>query len=183
MKVLCIGDSNTFGFDPRSPLGERYPDDIRWTGKVSGHEMINWGINGITVPHDHSVYVDLIRRKDPDLVIVMLGCNDLLMGGSAEQTAHYMGEFLDSLRTAGKKILLIAAPPFIYGDAVQTDELIEESKKLAGEYRDLADKKGCLFEDAGEWDVDIAFDGVHFSEEGHAAFARGLEKALERLEA
>ena len=32
MTILCYGDSNTYGFDPRSWLGERYPADVRWTG-------------------------------------------------------------------------------------------------------------------------------------------------------
>ena len=30
--VLCYGDSNTYGFDPRNGL--RYPSDIRWTGRL-----------------------------------------------------------------------------------------------------------------------------------------------------
>ena len=29
MKVLCFGDSNTWGYDPRSPLGGRYGPDSR----------------------------------------------------------------------------------------------------------------------------------------------------------
>ena len=29
-RLLCYGDSNTYGYDPRSYLGGRYPDSIRW---------------------------------------------------------------------------------------------------------------------------------------------------------
>ena len=29
MKIICFGDSNTWGYDPRSYLGERYPKDVR----------------------------------------------------------------------------------------------------------------------------------------------------------
>ena len=29
MKILCIGDSNTYGYDPRSYLGDRYPAEVR----------------------------------------------------------------------------------------------------------------------------------------------------------
>ena len=28
MKVICYGDSNTYGYDPRDPLGGRY--DMPW---------------------------------------------------------------------------------------------------------------------------------------------------------
>ena len=49
-------------------------------------------------------------------------------------------------------------------------------------YRALAEKRGCFFADAGDWDVELLFDGVHFSPLGHAAFARGLAKALRECE-
>ena len=29
MKVICFGDSNTFGYDPRSWFGSRYTSDSR----------------------------------------------------------------------------------------------------------------------------------------------------------
>ena len=30
MRVMCLGDSNTYGFDPRSYIGDRYPAECRW---------------------------------------------------------------------------------------------------------------------------------------------------------
>ena len=30
MNVICFGDSNTYGYDPRSYLGGRYDPDSRW---------------------------------------------------------------------------------------------------------------------------------------------------------
>ena len=60
-------------------------------------------------------------------------------------------------------------------------ELIDESERLGGLYRSLAGKLGIAFADAGDWDVALTFDGVHFSPEGHAAFAKGLAQALETI--
>ena len=37
---------------------------------------------------------------------------------------------------------------------------------------------GIGFADAGMWNVETAYDGVHFSETGHAAFAKGLLNQL-----
>ena len=181
MKVLCIGDSNTFGYDPRSYLGEQYPEGVRWTDRLKNREMINWGINGITIPQNCSVYIDLIKRKDPDLIIVMLGTNDILEGASAEETARRMKGFLDSISVTKSKILLVAPPLLQYGEFVQDDEVIEKSQNLGKLYREVAEKKGCLFADAAEWGVEISFDGVHFTPEGHAAFAWGLEEILKEL--
>ena len=181
MKILCIGDSNTNGYDPRSFLGDSYPEDVRWTGQLTGEQVINWGINGITIPADPSVYVGLIKRKSPDLVIVMLGTNDILQGASAAQTARRMESFLDSVMSASKPVLLIAPPPFSFGEDVQDEALIKESEELARLYKELADDKGCRFADAGEWGIDLAFDGVHLSPEGHKTFAERLGKVLQEI--
>ena len=45
-----------------------------------------------------------------------------------------------------------------------TDELLKS----------LAARLGTAFADAGAWQVSLAFDGVHFTEAGHHAFAAGL---------
>ena len=44
MKILCIGDSNTYGYDPRSFFGDRYPEDVRWTDNLGACEVINRGL-------------------------------------------------------------------------------------------------------------------------------------------
>ena len=46
---------------------------------------------------------------------------------------------------------------------------------------ELARRLAIPFADAGEWDVALGHDGVHFLPEGHAAFARGLGARLEAL--
>ncbi len=133
------------------------------------------------VPRDASAFVGLIERQDPDLVIVMLGSNDLLEGAGADRTAGRMEVFLRPIRGTGKPVLLIAPPPFQDGTWVQNGKQIEASRELARRYRELAEKTNCLFADAGEWDIEVTFDGVHFSEDGHAAFARNLEDRLRKI--
>ena len=207
MKILCIGDSNTYGFDPRSYLDDRYPESVRWTdqierrsagstvGKSNGKSngdaessaarssdtvssVINFGINGMTIPRDHSVFTELIARKDPDLVIVMLGTNDLLEGASAIETAGRMESFIASLRTMKKPILLIAPPYLQIGEWVPDEETVQESKKLGDLYREVAERNACRFADSGKWGIDLAFDGVHFSAAGHDTFAKELGKII-----
>lgn len=45
-------------------------------------------------------------------------------------------------------------------------------------YEALANRLGLSFADADEWDIELAYDGVHFTEEGHARFAKGLASCL-----
>lgn len=183
MKILCIGDSNTYGYDPRSYIGSRYPEDVRWTDRLTGHEVINRGLNGMTVPRDHGRAIGLIRSSEPDLVVVMLGTNDLTGGLSAGQAAKRMADFLDSLLSAGRPVLLVAPPVLQFGEWVMDDEIIEESQLLGGKYQELAKQKGCMFADAGRWDIDLSFDGVHFSPAGHTAFAERMQRECDRIEA
>ena len=178
MKILCIGDSNTYGYDPRSYIGSRYPGEVRWTGRLRDHEVINCGLNGMTVPRSHQRQLGLISLHEPDLIIVMLGTNDLLSGLSADEITGRMDRFLDSIMSAGRQVLLIAPPVLQCGDWVMDDEFIWESGDLGAKYRELAESKGCRFADSGEWDIEVTFDGVHFSPEGHAVFAEKLEEIL-----
>lgn len=51
MNVICFGDSNTFGFDPRSCFGDRY--DLPWVDILSEEtkwKIHNQGVNGQEIP-------------------------------------------------------------------------------------------------------------------------------------
>ena len=187
-RLLCFGDSNTFCYDPRSYFGGQYPPDVRWTGLLQGMgwEVANCGQNGLCIPREPQfpTVAALLRRMRPlDIVTVMLGSNDLLSGASAEETAARMEALLGCLveNTGDASVLLIAPPPMRFGDWVQSQSLIEGSARLGALYRALAEKRSIAFADADEWGVGLAYDGVHFSPEGHAAFARGLDRKLKEI--
>lgn len=175
MRLLCFGDSNTWGYDPRSYFGGRYPADIRWTDRLAadtGWTVLNSGMNGRSIPTRAS------KLPEADALVVMLGSNDLLMGCSIPEAGRRMGAFLEPLLNSFDFILLVAPPPMQRGAWVSEDVLVERSRQLAGCCRDLAGKLGIGFADAGEWGVELTFDGVHFSEAGHRAFAEGIKSAL-----
>ena len=184
MKILCFGDSNTYGFDPRSFFGEQYAPEIRWTGRlaqVSDWDIIDAGQNGREIPcssYEYSALRQIVGYYSPDLLILMLGTNDLLNGCTAEEAAQRMETCLTAL--SADSVLLIAPVPLQLGAWVPSEQLIAESRKLSALYRTLAERHGIAFADAGEWNVELLFDGVHFSERGHAAFAAGLHHTLKK---
>lgn len=172
MKIICFGDSNTFGYDPTDRCGEHY--DQRWTEILSektGWQVINEGVNGREVP-DEPVYIP----EDVDLFLVMLGTNDLLQLDSPEAAAARMEVFLSG--GAPEKLVVIAPPPMVPGEWVQDEELIADSLRLAVLYKALCCRLGVRFLNAGAWNVPLAYDGVHFTREGQGVFAEGLFKAL-----
>lgn len=179
--LLCIGDSNTYGYDPRSFLGSRYPKEIRWTDRLQGWKVINCGVNGMTVPKDFPALDSLIQREEPEWIILMLGSNDLLEGRNAEEITDRMAAFIDSLKRAERKILLISPPRLQPGEWVQSETEIEESRRLAEQFRELSAREGVCFADAGEWGVEVTFDGVHFSPSGHEVFAQRLAEQLQEI--
>lgn len=188
-QILCIGDSNTFGYDPRSFFGSQYPAGIRWTGLLQsrGWQVINCGQNGLCIPREPQLpaVAELIRQAGPlYAVTVMLGSNDLLNGASAEEATAHMDRLLRCIsENAGSaRIILIAPPPMRFGDWVQEQATIDESVRLGPLYRQLAGRLGTEYADAGEWHVAMTFDGVHFTPEGHAAFAAGLAENLQASE-
>ena len=49
---------------------------------------------------------------------------------------------------------------------------------LGTEYTALAEKLGVSYADASKWELSLAFDGVHLTEEGHHQFAENMKKAV-----
>lgn len=175
MKVICYGDSNTWGYDPCDKFGQHY--SRRWTdilAEKTGWEVVNEGVNGREVPN-----TPVCLDEDTGLFLVMLGTNDLLQLDTPEAAADRMEVFLSG--GDRKKLVLIAPPPMVWGEWVQDQELIDDSVRLSERYEALADRMGILFLDAGMWKVPLGFDGVHFTEAGQAIFAEGLAAALENV--
>ena len=176
MKAVCFGDSNTFGYDPRSWLGGRYDADSRWTDILAvetGWTVCNMGQNGREIPATAPGF-----PADTDLLIVMLGTNDLLQGRSPEQAAGQLKQFLSGISMDRSKILLIAPPPVTLGEWVPSQQLIDDSHTFAKCCQALAEQMGIRFVDTGKWNISLAYDGVHFTEQGHKAFAAGLLEDL-----
>ena len=113
---------------------------------------------------------------DLDLLIVMLGTNDLLQGATAGEAGERMYRFLSVQNR--EKLLLLAPPSMTAGEWVSSDSLLRESQKLSQVYRKLASEMGLRFLDAAGWDIPMAYDGVHFTEEGHRRFAERLNVEL-----
>ena len=168
MNVICFGDSNTYGYDPRGYFGGRYNADSRWVDILvakTGWTVCNMGQNK-EFP------------ADTDLLIVMLGTNDLLQGKGPKQIIEKSERFLSGISLDRSKILLIAPPPMTLGAWVPSTQFVDNSRTFAQLCQALAEQLGIRFADAGKWEIPLAYDGVHFTEQGHRAFAARLLEEL-----
>ena len=186
-RILCIGDSNTYGYDPRSPLGERYAASERWTGILAaetGWEVINRGVNGKTIPrHDAEIEAEL-RAVEEALplrcVIIMLGSNDALTMGmpSAKKVADRMTVFLRAFRLRFPELpAVLVAPPRTDIPLAYVQDTLWELVLL---YRGLSLRFSTRFVSAPSWDLPLGDDCVHFSPEAHRNFARNIREYLEK---
>ena len=192
-KLLCYGDSNTYGYDPADYLGGRYPVPDIWTSLVSEAlgpewEVVNQGMNGRQIPYGPVgfAYLEtlLARLRPDDLLLIMLGTNDILLtdrpdAGAAILKMDGLLDWLSSRHPAENTILI--APPQVgrengpnalylrFREAIRA--MNDGFKALAGEY-------GVRFADASLWDIDLASDLDHFSERGHRQFAEKLLQFL-----
>lgn len=186
MKLICYGDSNTYGYDGDAPFGDRFPAEERWPellGRALGCETINCGLNGRRVPRfQRSADADLAllrRYGDRALILVLLGTNDMLAQGLPEDVAAHMRRFLTALTEAmPESAVLLCAPPPV---TIPGEELADGFSALAAAYEALAADMGLLFVDTAPWQIPTGGDGVHFSARGHRLFALKMGQTLRGL--
>ena len=199
--IICYGDSNTYGYDPRSYLGDRYPRQVRWTGILKEQHrlnLINCGMPGREIPRFQyemqQALNPMASLQPPFFLWIMLGSNDLLNSRepSADTAAGRVEEFLrfliqQDLFRAGKLKILLISPPRMEPGAWTNGPVCRESGRLGACLKETV-RQLCLseslapaqlsFADAGSWQLPLVFDGVHLSEEGHLAFAEHMSAFL-----
>lgn len=205
-KIVCYGDSNTYGWDPRFYSGDRY--DHPWpelTAKLAAEStaqlaaeskvklaagqmsqltetvVVNCGEPGRVVPY-RVEYLEWfcrdVQRHKPDLLVIMLGTNDLINmpvpdADSVARSMERMIRFAKQKQLSGK-ILLLSCPAVFMNGSFYMPAL----KKLSERYREIAEQEEILYADPFRWNIPMAYDGVHFTEEGHRIFAEEISRIV-----
>ena len=161
--------------------------------------MIEEGLNGRTTVFDDPIEPDrrgsdylppCLRSHAPlDLLIIALGCNDMkrAFSASAGDIAAGAERLIEMARAepvgphgAPPEVILVAPPPL--GRLSEFAEMFaggtEKSKLLAARYREVAERKGVGFVDAGEFIVCSDRDGIHFEADQHAILGRAMAEAV-----
>ncbi len=206
-EVLCYGDSNTYGRDPLTT--KRFKRNVRWPGVLqntlgSDYHIIEEGLNGRTTVWDDPVrgrtkrngslyLLPCLESHSPiDLVIIMLGTNDLKMrfSVSAYDIGQSIGALIEIVKISksgpndgAPKILLLAPPPLgkltEYADTFTGGPA--KSRELAAHYKNIAQEHGCEFFDTGTVIKSSKVDGLHFDPEGHEALGKAVAEAVNKI--
>ena len=181
IRILAVGDSNTYGYDPESVGGSRYARMKRWTGILdaeSSFSVYNAGENGVSIPRSPEHAAAWLS-----VITLMLGTNDLLNMNvpSAQTVAERMASFLEVCLRTDRRIadlLLLIAPPAMDPGLWTDARTVEESQRLGAYYRYVAEYYQLRFIDASEWGLPTCRDGVHLTAIGHQVFAQNLKQVL-----
>lgn len=202
-KVLCFGDSNTYGFVPGKCT--RYDKNTRWTGILQSLcrnelEVIEAGCNNRTAFIDNPAGIEqtgykilpkYLKAEYFDIIILAIGVNDLQLFfrptlEEFEQGIEKLVQITKELSPKSKIILTCPAKLNLDGInngifSFQFDEIsVEKSYHLPQIYKKLAEKHACKLVDLNEIVKVSPLDGLHFSAESHKTIAENLYKNLKQ---
>ena len=206
--ILLFGDSNTHGTRAMPDLdGDgRFDRDERWAGRLAkllpDWEVIAEGHPGRTTVHDDpiegpwrnglTVLPSLLESHLPiDVILIMLGTNDLKARFSVgpEDIALSLERLVRVIRTfeagpggANPEIILVAPPPILEAGplAGMFAGGAAKSKGLAAAIREVADRQGCVFVDAGALVEVSPVDGVHYEAEANPVLAEAFAALIRK---
>ncbi len=203
--IVAFGDSNTHGASPLE-VGKRHSKDVRWP-RVMGRELgdefevIEEGLNGRCTIWDSPIepgrngltYLEpcLLSHKPVDLVIIMLGTNDLktIYRLTAPDISVGAARLVDAAQRtlAGPgdtppRVLLVSPVPI--GEICAKSEVwgfsegYDKSRQLARLYRVVAENYGVGFFDAGSVAQVHPEDGIHLDAAACAALGPAMAAAV-----
>lgn len=207
MRILCIGDSNTWGYNPAN--GMRY--EKRWTKVLAGlmpeNEIVEEGLNGRTLLSVDPVVKErcgiaglkmlLMSHKPVDCVVVMLGTNELkkFFQSSASYIADGVSEFIKVIlepelwnRFNIPKILVVA-PILIRDELIENGDVfgdfdensVMQSKQLAAAISKVCNDYKVDFMNAAEYAEASLLDNVHMDEENHEKLGMAIYSKLREM--
>lgn len=208
-RILCYGDSNTYGY---IPTGGRYDEDTRWPMRLQrqlgdGYAVVEEGFNGRTCVFDDPVeggYKSGVQFLPPclmshnplDAVLIMLGTNDtkrrfgmtpMTIGQSMMQLVRTAKQYAIN-ETGEASRVVVVAPPRILDNLPETrhaecfgEQAIAVSTGLPRELRRITKLMRCDFFDAGPFAEVSTLDAVHMTARGHLRLAEALADYLQKL--
>ncbi len=176
--IVAFGDSLTAGFgaDP----GKSFPDFLQKDLDAAGlhWRVVNLGISGNTTT-DGVARVSEVLAYKPRVTIVEFGGNDGLRGLPIETTRANLEQIIQTLRSAGSKIVLagMTLPPNYGPDYIQPFQRVYTD--LSAKYK--VTRIPFLLSDVALRPNLMQRDGIHPTAEGNEIVAKTVMRYLKPL--
>lgn len=193
-KVLCFGDSNTYGFNPQN--GARFGEDIRWTGQLkemlkAEYMVIEAGANNRCCfsknPEGEElqglIAIEKYLELKPEIVILAIGINDLQKIYFNDELSIYNGvkKIINKIKEAGNTKIILLIPSILKKSVLNSFfnclfdiNSIEKSKLLPYIYKKIAKELNILYIDLNEIAETSNIDGLHYDKEGHKKISNAI---------
>ncbi len=200
-KILCYGDSNTFGFNPQT--GRRFDKKSRWSGILSfllagKYEIIEEGMNnrtgffrnpeGLIQSGCQYLSVYLQSNHDFNICVLSLGTNDSQIGYPLDEKNVEKGlkNLIYVLRSIIPGVKIIIVPPVkITKDVLHSnfstmfnEESIAKIQKTFHFFKKFAKDNSCFYFDFNNYVLPSKYDGIHYSIDSHKIIAENLAKFI-----
>ena len=194
MKVICIGNSLTFGYGVRPSQ--------RWTrlcAQETGWEIVNEGISGDTTGGMLVRLRALLAERDicvqRPLVLLMGGANDIFFSGTDTGARANMGAMLNQLLSTGIHTMIGVPTPICAENAPPAWAAVVDFRSAERQLEqycawlrrfskcfgaECIDFRADFFDPNGRLKRELLLDGLHPTPEGHQIMARRLSAHLKR---
>lgn len=195
LRILCYGDSNTWGYT--AITGERYPSNVRWPGileKETACTVIEEGYNGRTSAFDDptdpcrnglkSLPLILQKHSPVDLLILMLGTNDIKFAGFESSISGILSVCKKAVSLNVPRLLLVSpVPRALFLEEVHptlrpgTDTL-KEFSGTGNRLKQAASENNWYYFDAASCAAVSPLDGTHLDADSHVKLGRALAEIV-----
>ena len=188
LKILCYGDSNTWGYVPningysKNAIMQQYSEkDCWWFGLKQNNELFVDGLCGRCIAHENkwlkgrnaqtTIVEDLKKYSNLDLIIVQLGTNDCKneYNDSAQIITNNLEKLLNIIKNLINTKLIIISPVTILENNEITKKFYvganNKSLELNELFKNLALKNDYGF--VSGIDLEVGEDGEHLTKLGH----------------
>ena len=195
MKILCYGDSNTWGYVPningysKNAIMKQYDEkDCWWSSLKHDNEVFIDGLCGRCIAHENkwlknrnatkTIVDDLKQYSGLDLIIVQLGTNDCKSDyhNTSIEITDNLQILLKIIQKCSQAQILIISPAIIREDNKITQKYYigaqAKSLELDKLYKTMAQKNGYMF--VSGKDLEIGEDGEHLTLNGHRDLGKNI---------
>ena len=190
MKIICMGDSITYGYG-LTELSQRWTD---LAAERTGHTLVNCGVNGDTTGGMLARCQNQVFAQSPDAMVFLGGINDINLTGAYRPVCANVVAITRQAMALELPIILGLPLPIapedmkVMGwdkdcDPFRSAQLCEQYAEwmrsfCASKELPLVDFRSPFFNADGTVRRDLFQDGLHPTAEGHALMADVLCQVL-----
>lgn len=196
-KILCFGDSNTYGYNPHNGqrLQKRWPNILKTI--VENYEITEAGGNNRTAfckDINGIAGINILQKyliEQYNIIILAIGINDLQFQYNCDLNTFENGitKLVNNTKSLCPNAKIILISPSVLNENILTSHFnllfdrtsIEKSYKIAPIYKRIAEENNCFYLNLNDIAEASQIDGLHYEQYEHEKIAYALSKLINNI--